>query len=183
MPRERAGSPRVLNSAPRARTARRCAPGFRSAAGAARRPRSRRGWCRETRLPATPSRSWLGLPKCGGSRTETPEQEGVVSGNPTPSRSWLGNRNSLARCWRAAASFDSRCLLVKGEGPFHTFARTDDCEPSSPSSVRRPVRGGAPGTVRITTDTVFGPRVTRFAVVSASRGAGGCRRNGPDYGG
>ena len=45
----------------------------------------------------TPSRSWLGLPKCGESRTETPEQEGMGSGNPTPSRSWLGNRNFLAR--------------------------------------------------------------------------------------
>ena len=38
----------------------------------------------------TPSRSWLGLPKCGDSRTETPEQEGVGSGDLTPSRSWLG---------------------------------------------------------------------------------------------
>ncbi len=37
------------------------------------------------------------LPKCGESRTETPEQEGLGSGDPAPSRSWLGNRNSLAR--------------------------------------------------------------------------------------
>ena len=34
--------------------ARRCAPSFRSAARAARRPRSRRGWGRGTRLPAAP---------------------------------------------------------------------------------------------------------------------------------
>ena len=38
--------------------------------------------------------------------TETPEQEGLVSGDPTPSRSWLGNRNSLARLRRAVASSD-----------------------------------------------------------------------------
>ena len=55
----------------------------------------------------TPSRSWLGLPECGESRAETPEQEGLGSGDPTPSRSWLGNRNSLARLWRATASSDS----------------------------------------------------------------------------
>ena len=29
-----------------------------------------------------------GFPKCGESRTETPEQEGLGSGNPTPSPSW-----------------------------------------------------------------------------------------------
>ena len=60
-------------------------------------------WCAP--LPHRPALR-AGLPKCGESRTETPEREGLGSGNPTPSRSWLGNRNSLARLRRAAASSD-----------------------------------------------------------------------------
>ena len=43
------------------RTARRFAPGFRSAARAARRPRSGRGWGRGTRLPTAPG-SGIGTP-------------------------------------------------------------------------------------------------------------------------
>ena len=35
------------------------------------------------------------------------------SGNPTPSRSWLGNRNSLARLRRAAASSDWSLLICE----------------------------------------------------------------------
>ena len=63
-----------------------------------------------------------GLPKCGGSRTETPEQEGWRSGNPTPNRSWLGNRNFLARLRRTAASFDfALSICERGVPPFHTF--------------------------------------------------------------
>ena len=57
------------------------------------------------------------LPQCGESRTETPEQEGMGSGNPTPSRSWLGNRNFLARLRRATASSDSWfCFCERGAG-------------------------------------------------------------------
>ena len=44
----------LIEAEPPSRTARRFAPGFRSAARAARRPRSRRGWGRGTRLPAAP---------------------------------------------------------------------------------------------------------------------------------
>ena len=50
----RTGTPTGIVDAPRFRAARRCAPSFRSAARAARRPRSRRGWSRGTRLPAAP---------------------------------------------------------------------------------------------------------------------------------
>ena len=73
--------------------------------------------------PPSPDRPALraGLPKCGESRTETPEQEGLGSGDPTPSRSWLGNRNSLARLRRAAASSDWSLLICERGGPFHTF--------------------------------------------------------------
>ena len=40
------------------------------------------------------------------------------SGDPTPSRSWLGNRNFLARLWRAAASSDwSLPFCERGESP------------------------------------------------------------------
>ena len=40
------------------------------------------------------------------------------SGDPTPSRSWLGNRNFLARLWRAAASSDWSLLFCeRGESP------------------------------------------------------------------
>ena len=38
--------------------------------------------------------------KCGVSRTQAPEREGLAPGNPAANPSWLGNRNSLAR-WRA----------------------------------------------------------------------------------
>ena len=44
----------LIELGPRPKTARRSAPGFRSAARAARRPRSGRGWGRGTRLPAAP---------------------------------------------------------------------------------------------------------------------------------
>ena len=71
--------------------------------------------------PRTARRFRAGLPKCGESRTETPEQEGLGSGDPTPSRSWLGNRNSLARLRRAAASSDWSLLICERGGPFHTF--------------------------------------------------------------
>ena len=62
------------------------------------------------------------LPECGESRTETPEQERMGSGNATPSRSWLGNRNSLARRRRrAAASSDWSLLIVKVGNPLSHF--------------------------------------------------------------
>ena len=66
--------------------------------------------------PPLPNRPALraGFPKCGVSRTETPEREWLGSGNPSPSRSWLGNRNFLARLRRAAASSDWSLLIVKG---------------------------------------------------------------------
>ena len=35
--------------------------------------------------------------KCGASRTQAPEREGLGPGNPASNPFWLGNRNSLAR--------------------------------------------------------------------------------------
>ena len=63
------GSSGLITLGPRPGTARRFAPRFRSAAGAARRPRSGSGWGRGTRLPAAPgSGIETSLPASGGRR-------------------------------------------------------------------------------------------------------------------
>ena len=59
--------------------------------------------------------------KCGESRTQAPEREGLGPGNPASNRSWLGNRNSLAR-WRALRRVPiCRCFFVKGGNPLSRF--------------------------------------------------------------
>ncbi len=56
-----------------------------------------------------------GLPECGVSRTQTPEQERL--GDPAPNHSWLGNRNSFAR--------DALSRVNQGETPAAIKVRLD----------------------------------------------------------
>ena len=72
------------------------------------------------------------LPKCGGSRTETPEREWLGSGDPTPSRSWLGKSKLPRALARTSASSDlSVTSCERGGPPFTLSPETDASERSS----------------------------------------------------
>ena len=101
--------------------------------------------------------------ECGESRTETPEQEGLGSGNPTPSRSWLG----LPECGESRTETPEREGLGSGNP---TPSRSWLGLPSAARAARRPRsrRGWGRGT-RL-------PAAPGSGIATPSRACGALRR-------
>ena len=100
------------------RTVARARPVERSGSGdtSLSRVGSRSGWAADLRS-RTARRFAPQCRKCGVSRTQAPEREGLGPGNPASNRSWLGNRNSLARSRALRRVPICRYFLVKGGNP------------------------------------------------------------------
>ena len=85
----------------------RSTPSSGSGAGAHRRTASERGADgRQTPAPEPPRRFAPQCRKCGASRTQAPEREGLGPVNPASNRSWLGNRQLPRALARTSASSD-----------------------------------------------------------------------------
>ena len=148
----------LIGLGPRPETARRFAPGFRSAARAARRPRSGRGWGRGTRLPAAPGSGFRSAaraarrPRSGrgwGRGTRLPAAPGSgfrsaarAARRPRSGRGWgRGTRLPAAPgsgIGTPLCTFGARrrvpirlLLIVKGGNPLSRFP------PKSPAANRR----------------------------------------------